>query len=420
MHRFRDRRQAGGMLARELSRFAHDSSTVVLAIPRGGVPVASEIARALSVPLDVFLVRKLGVPGQEELAMGAIASGGTRFLNTDVVESFGIPATVIDAVAAAEKTELDQRERIYRAGRQRIPLSGKTVILVDDGLATGASMRVAIRALRLEGPRRIVVAVPVGAMETCASLRAETDELVCLQTPDPFGAVGNWYEQFGQTGDSEVRALLANQNAEQHVRIRCDGVELAGDLAVPAGAGGLVLFAHGSGSSRHSPRNRLVAEELNRAGFATLLMDLMTEDEERIAHLRFDIPLLARRLAGATEWAASNPQTRKLPVGYFGASTGAAAALVAAASHPEIRAIVSRGGRPDLAADALDRVQAPSLFLVGGNDAPVIEYNEEARLRMRVPAKIEIIPGATHLFEEPGALERVAERAVEWFRQYLR
>jgi dienelactone hydrolase len=257
-------------------------------------------------------------------------------------------------------------------------------------------------------------------METCATLRAETDEVICLQTPDPFGAVGYWYEEFGQTGDSEVRVLLANQNAKQPVRIRCDGVELAGDLVVPAGAGGLVLFAHGSGSSRHSPRNRLVAGKLNRAGFATLLMDLMTEDEERIAHLRFDIPLLARRLAGATDWAALNPQTRKLPVGYFGASTGAAAALVAAASHSEIRAIVSRGGRPDLAAQALDRVQAPSLFLVGGNDAPVIEWNEEARLRMQVPAKIEIIPGATHLFEEPGALERVAERAVEWFSQYLR
>src|ERR671932_1952781 len=211
---------------------------------------------------------------------------------------------------------------------------------------------------------------------------------------------------------------------ERLVRVPADTVVLEGNLGVPDGARGVVLFAHGIGSGRDSPRNRYVARVLREAGLATLLIDLLTVEEEevdlRTRHLRFDIGLLAERLGGATEWLARNSATRNLWVSYFGASTGAGAALVAAAEHPEsISAIVSRGGRPDLAGPALSRVAAPTLLIVGGNDFPVIDMNREALEQMRTEKRLEIIPGATHLFEEPGALEQVARLATDWFGRHL-
>jgi putative phosphoribosyl transferase len=212
---------------------------------------------------------------------------------------------------------------------------------------------------------------------------------------------------------------------EEHaVRLNAGGVALSGDLALPEGVRALVLFAHGSGSSRFSPRNRYVAEQLNAAGLATLLVDLLTPDEEALdqqtAELRFDIGLLAQRLVGVSDWLRQQPQTRDLALGYFGASTGAAAALVAAAARPQaVGAVVSRGGRPDLAGDALPLVQAPTLLIVGGNDRQVIALNQAALERMRCERRLVIVPGATHLFEEPGALEEVARLARDWFLRYL-
>jgi putative phosphoribosyl transferase len=208
------------------------------------------------------------------------------------------------------------------------------------------------------------------------------------------------------------------------VRIRAGPATLEGDLQIPEGAVGVVLFAHGSGSGRHSTRNRYVAGELQAAGLATLLLDLLTPEEEAVdqhtAHLRFDIPLLAERLVATTRWLGEDPATRALRVGYFGASTGAGAALVAAAKVPEqIGAVVSRGGRPDLAGDALPRVGAATLFIVGGRDLAVLELNRIAMARMQAVTRLEIVPGATHLFEEPGALETVAHLARDWFLRYL-
>jgi putative phosphoribosyl transferase len=225
-----------------------------------------------------------------------------------------------------------------------------------------------------------------------------------------------------------IQAGEAAPNADERlVRLTADSVPLEGNLGVPHREGqprGVVLFAHGSGSSRHSPRNRYVAQVLQRGGLATLLIDLLTADEEavdqRTGHLRFDIDLLAERLVNATDWLASQPDTSQLPVGYFGASTGAGAALVAAAKRPQvIRAIVSRGGRPDLAGPALADVQAPTLLIVGGDDTPVIGMNEEAQAQLRVETRLEIVAGATHLFEEPGALEEVARLARGWFERHL-
>ncbi|MEM2139805.1 dienelactone hydrolase family protein [Nitrososphaera sp.] len=211
---------------------------------------------------------------------------------------------------------------------------------------------------------------------------------------------------------------------ERPVRISSGKVTLDGDLAMPGRPRGIVVFAHGSGSSRHSPRNRHVARVLQDAGLATLLMDLLTVEEEAIdmytAQLRFDIGLLAKRLVGATDWLAENDLTKNLPIGYFGASTGAAAALVAAAERQQaVKAIVSRGGRPDLAFDSLPKVRAPTLLIVGGDDEPVIGMNREAMAKMKAERELVIVPGATHLFEEPGKLDEVAALARDWFLRHL-
>jgi len=207
MH-YRDRSEAGQLLAARLADYADRPDVLVLALPRGGVPVAAEVAHALHAPFDVFLVRKLGLPSHEELAMGAIACGGVRVLNEDVVRALQVPDDVIETVAAAEQQELQRRERLYRGDRPPLDVVGKTVILVDDGLATGASMRAAVGALRQVGPARIVVAVPVGSVDTCAELRHLADDVVCAYTPEPFRAVGLWYEDFAQVTDQVVRELL--------------------------------------------------------------------------------------------------------------------------------------------------------------------------------------------------------------------
>jgi putative phosphoribosyl transferase len=213
--RFRDRAEAGRILAEKLKTYVNRPDVVVLALPRGGVPVAFEVARKLNAPLDVFLVRKLGVPGQAELAMGAIASGGVRVLNKDVVDYLRIPEEIIDAVAAKEQKELDRRERAYRGYAGAPDVRGRAVILVDDGLATGSTMRAAVTALREQQPARITVAVPVAARATCDEFRSEVDEIVCAVTPEPFRAVGHWYEDFAQTTDEEVHDLLALAVREQ-------------------------------------------------------------------------------------------------------------------------------------------------------------------------------------------------------------
>jgi putative phosphoribosyl transferase len=206
---FRNRSEAGRRLAGHLRDFVGQSDVLVLALPRGGVPVAFEVARALSAPLDVFLVRKLGAPGYEELAMGAIATGGVTVVNDEAVHGLGIPEQLIEAVAARERQELERRERVYRDDRHAPDLHGRTVILVDDGLATGSTMRAAIAAVRQQGPARVVVAVPVGALNTCAELQDVADDVVCARTPEPFFSVGSWYQDFEQTTDEEVRTLLA-------------------------------------------------------------------------------------------------------------------------------------------------------------------------------------------------------------------
>ena len=216
--RYANRREAGVVLAGQLRDFADRTDVVVLGLPRGGMPVAFEVATALNAPLDVFVVRKLGLPGHPELAMGAIASGGVRVLNDDLLRQLHVPPSAIDAVARAEQTELERRERAYRGARPPVPLEGRIVILVDDGLATGSTMRAAVLAIRRVLPSQIVVAVPVGARETCHALDEVADEVVCARMPEPLTAVGLWYENFDQTTDEEVRRLLSSSSPLVDVR----------------------------------------------------------------------------------------------------------------------------------------------------------------------------------------------------------
>jgi putative phosphoribosyl transferase len=217
---YRNRREAGQVLATQLMKYANRQDVLVLALPRGGVPVAYEVAKALHAPLDVFLVRKLGVPGHEELAMGAIATGGIRVLNENVIRSLGIPDKLIEAVTEREQRELERREHLYRDDRSAPDVRGRTVILIDDGLATGATMRAAVRALRQEQPAHIVVAVPVAAPAACEEFRTEADDVVCAKTPEPFYGVGYWYEDFAQTSDQEVHDLLEQAEQEKPVAAR--------------------------------------------------------------------------------------------------------------------------------------------------------------------------------------------------------
>jgi len=430
--RFRDRTDAGRQLAAELVRHRYDRP-VVLALPRGGVPVGAEVAARLGAPLDVLVVRKLGCPGQPEFGIGAITEGGVRVLNRRAITALGITGAQLDAVAAAEGAEVERRVARYRRQRPATPVRGRTAIVVDDGLATGFTARAAITTLRARGPRRIVLAVPVGPSDTVMELRELADEVVCLHTPDVFLALGQWYDDFAQVGDTEVADLLDSAaptsddrngrpgSLVHDVRIPAGSVRLPGTLTVPASPVGSVIFAHGSGSSRLSPRNLAVGCALNAGGLATLLFDLLTPLEAADRANVFDIHLLSARLEHATRWLRAQPAIGMLPVGYFGASTGAAAALRAAARlGDEIAAVVSRGGRPDLAAGDLDAVTAPTLLVVGGRDTAVIDMNERALRELACSKRLAIVPGATHLFAEPGALEQVAELARAWFIAHLR
>jgi putative phosphoribosyl transferase len=419
---FRDRREAGRRLAERLSGL-RATSPLVLGLPRGGVPVAYEVAKALRAPLDILVVRKLGVPFQPELGMGAVGEDGVRVLNADVLRQAGVNEAQLAQVEARERAEVEERATRLRGGRPAIPLQGRTVVIVDDGLATGGTARAAVRVARERGAARVILAVPVAPPETVATLRRDADDVVAVETPEPFFAIGGWYSDFSPTSDDEVVELLvraAVSGADKEIVLPAEGRQLAGHLTIPSGARGLVVFAHGSGSGRHSPRNQAVAGALNDAGLGTLLFDLLSPDEETDRANVFDIPLLAGRLGAATTWVLDQDDAGALPIGFFGASTGAGAALWAAAEPDSpVRAIVSRGGRPDLAGARLDSVRAPTLLIVGGRDEAVLEMNRDAARHLACEHRIEVVPGATHLFEEPGALEAVADLAARWFLEHL-
>ncbi|NUP58136.1 MAG: phosphoribosyltransferase, partial [Pseudarthrobacter sp.] len=387
----------------------------------------------LDAPLDVIVVRKLGVPFQPEVAMGAIGEGDTRVLDPRTISLARVTEEDLRQVERQERALLESRVARFRQGRRRVDLAGRTAVIVDDGIATGSTARVACQVARQLGAAKVVLAAPVAPARAVVELK-EPDDVVCLLSPQNFQAVGYYYHDFSPTEDGEVVQLLdaaarpaqhprqngADAALDQEVEITSGRLTLHGNLYLPRGCGATVLFAHGSGSSRHSPRNRFVASVLNGAGLGTLLLDLLTPDEEVNRANVFDIGLLARRLVLATAWLESRQDTYAARVGYFGASTGAAAALWAAAEPgSRVAAVVSRGGRPDLAGPRLSGVRAPALLIVGGDDTQVLALNRQAMAQMAAPTRLEVVPGATHLFEEPGTLAMAATLAGDWFRHYL-
>lgn len=436
---FTDRTEAGRRLAEHLRHLEGRDDVVVLGLPRGGVPVAYQVAIALGVPMDVIVVRKLGVPYQPELAMGAIGEGGVRILDEEVVAAAGVSEQELEAVERRERAELERRAELFRAGREMISLEDRVAVIVDDGIATGSTIRTAARVARALGAAQTVIAAPVAPRDAAERLSDDADEVVVVETPYSFYAIGQFYRDFAQTADEEVTRLLERMGEEsavasapedpprhngvgvdEEVDLVAGNVILEGHLTVPVDSVGTVIFVHGSGSSRHSPRNRHVARLLNQAGLGTLLFDLLTRDEELDRGNVFDIDLLAGRLVEVTDWLTEYQEWPGRPIGYFGASTGAAAALRAAAEPGiDISAVVSRGGRPDLTGSRLTEVRAPVLFVVGGLDTVVLDLNRSAQAQLRCENRLEVVPGATHLFEEPGALDEVAELARHWFTTHF-
>ena len=453
---FIDRDQAGALLGDRLSQVPL-SDPVVLALPRGGVPVGYRVAQAIDAPLDIIVVRKLGVPFQPELAMGAIGEDGVRVMDDGVVSATGVKGAEIRAVEDRERAELERQVARYRATCPRIPLPGRTAVVVDDGIATGSTARAACLVARAHGATRVIVAAPVASRQSVALLGEVADEVIALEEPEPFYAVGQWYLDFQQTSDERVLSLLGASPRRhepsmagahgtprpapvaddppdppdpsdppdppdrfREVDSELGDVQMTGTVTLPADARGMVVFAHGSGSSRHSPRNRFVARVLNQAGLATLLFDLLTPDEEIRRANVFDVALLGGRLEEVTEWLVRLPEAVGLAVGYFGASTGSAASLWAAADAPgRIGAVVSRGGRPDLAGSHLARVVAPTLLIVGERDLDVLELNRQAQTELTCENRLVTVPHATHLFEEPGTLQVAADLATHWFLGHL-
>lgn len=436
--RFHDRSEAGRVLSARLEEF-RGTSALVLALPRGGVPVGWEIARALKLPLEVWVTRKIAAPQDPALGIGAVAEDGTLYVDRALLDSLGLDESFAFHEAEREAAIAQRRARVLRRNAPAPDVEGRTVILVDDGVATGGTIRAAATSLRRRGASRIVAAVPVAQAGVLDELRSEVDGIVCLQPVHWVGAIGAWYEDFGQVTDEEVLALLEDAREsprpveaspgrppghDEYVRLALPDAALEGELTVPEHAHGLVLFAHGSGSSRASPRNRYVARILNGAGLSTLLFDLLTRQEEArdamTGELRFNVELLARRLTAVTQRVSRWPQFAHTPIGYFGASTGAAAALIAAAEAPDrVAAVVSRGGRPDLAMPWLAQVRCATLFIVGGADEQVLELNRRAMAHLTCACELSIIEDATHLFEEPGALDEVARLSARWFSIHL-
>lgn len=433
---FHDRSDAGRRLALRLQPL-HGQDIVVLGVPRGGIPVAFEVATALDAPLDVILVRKLGVPHQPELGFGAIGEDGVHIVNDIVVQQAQLTDDAMAEVEHQEREELSRRAVRLRSAHPRIPLTGRTALIVDDGVTTGATARTACRIARAHGAARVVLAVPVAARDALTPLKREADEVICLETPTWFLAVGQWYRAFGQPTDDQIIELLdraANGAPEPQQRIAhstpplrddevhviAGNIELTGHLTIPVDPIGLVVFANPSGSGHHSPRNRHLAGVLQQAGLGTLVFDLLTPDEEIHRTRVFDIDLLAARLVDVTGWLTRQQHTEGLPIGYFAADTGTAAALRAATSpRVDIAAVVSRSGRPELTRDALARVHAPTLLVVGGIDPLMLRLNQRAQAAMSCATAVMVVPGATRSFTEPGALQTVADLARDWFLTHL-
>ena len=422
----KDRSDAGTRLARLLMAF-RGKRPLVLGTPCGGVAVARAVADQLDGDLDVVLAQALCAPAHGELVIGAVDEQGHVVMADDVGPE-AVSDAYVEQEAARQFQLIRQHRRLYCPHRAASDPRGRLVIVVDDGATPRAALAAALKVVRKRRPARLVCAVPVLSPLDLEAIRREADDVVCLASPASFESIGPFFEHFDPVVDEEVISLLSQRPGPEDgggSQQRCaqfvvDDVTLDGDLQVPPYPRGIVVFAHGAGSSRKSERNRFVASVLQRRGFATLLFDLLDAPGDSAASRRTDIAIQARRLDAVLDGLARDMSIKALPIGLFGAGTGAAAALIVAADRTDVRAVVARGGRPDLVdRDRLSRLTSPTLLIVAGLNEEVAACNRLALSAMSTHVELVSIPGATHLFKESGALERVATLASEWFIRWL-
>ncbi|WP_017601798.1 phosphoribosyltransferase family protein [Nocardiopsis lucentensis] len=421
---FTDRSEAGRRLAERVRPFAV-RDPLVLALPRGGVPVGAELARLLDADFDVLMVRKVGLPGRPELGVGAISEDGHVIFDDLALARMRIPRQALAETVEAERKELERRRRAYRGDRPTPRITGRDCVVVDDGVATGGTARAALHMVRQADPAQLVLAVPVAAPEAVASLREEADELVVLSAPDNFHAVGEWYRDFSQLSDGHVTAILAERgrahppaDVARGVRIRAGEDYLDGDLTMPAALRGAIVLAVGEG--RTDPRWRAIASVLRRSGYATLLLDLVTAGERAEHAEGVGTEVLGERLNAAVTWLRRATDAANEPVGVLGSGTAGPAALVTAAERPrDVGAVVVYGGRIDLAEPALSRVRAPVMVLLESGDSFVRELSEWARGRMAGPTDLRVMPGAEQLLEGGQEWRQVAVETLDWFDRHL-
>lgn len=429
MH-FKNRKQAGKILSEKLSLINFDkTNTVIIALPRGGVPVAYEIAMDLKFPLDIVLVKKIGAPYNPELATGVVGENSEVFYNTDLLKYLGYDHRDIEPMKDMALAKLKKNSEIFRQGYMPLILEDKDIILVDDGISSGATMEMAVQLLRKKRVKKIIIASPVAPADVIEKLSRLVDQVITAISPEIFTSIGEWYDDFTQVETKEVINILKefrtaqNTLLPQAVTILDGNSSLEGQLYLAPKIKSWIIFAHGSGSSHKSVRNNIVAQELSRSGHATLLLDLLTLEEDENYNNRFNVYFLTQRLLAATLWLINSKYYDKgTPIGFFGASTGSAAALMAAATSPleyPLYAITSRGGRPDIVDEKiLSRVHVPTLLIVGGEDHEVIKLNEKSAIY--IPnCRVVIVPHATHLFEEAGTFDEVTRLAIQWFDEHV-
>lgn len=437
---FLDREDAGRRLSAALAHLRHEDP-VVLAVPCGGVEVGAQVARGLRASLDVVAVCRLGAPTRPDLAAGVLGEGGIWEPDLQVIADLHVAGHDLAEARRRVGAEVGERARRWRRGRRRTTLAGRVVVLVDDGMETGATMQTACRVVRAAGARRVVVAVPVASAQAVTRLGEIADEVVVLVMPAAFSALEKWYVALGPVPDEEVTRVLSEGPAGRscaEVRVPLAPGALQGLLTIPPAAAGVVVLAYGPGADRAGSAD--IAQSLCHLGLATLLLDLLSPEEaarnaaaeagaggldpdglaERLDVERLDVETLAGRLGVAVRWLAGEPGTAGLPVGLFGTGAGADAALVVA-TDPDagIRAVVTCGALLAPAAARLPGVGAPTLLVVGGADTAVRHANEQAQARLGSANELVVVPGAGHLLEEPGALDAVAQVTSHWFAERL-
>ncbi|WP_026118320.1 phosphoribosyltransferase family protein [Nocardiopsis salina] len=419
---FTDRIQAGDRLAERVRPLAVDDP-VVLALPRGGVPVGAELAHALELDFDVLLVRRIDVPGVPGTAAGAVSEDGHVFYDDRALARLRLPRRALEHAVEDERAELARTSDLYRGERPLPSVAGRDCVVVDDGADTGVTARAALRMLRAQAPSRLVLAVPVASPEAVEVLRPEVDELVVLSVPDNFRAVGDWYREFGPLTDGHVSAILderarvrGGQESVRGVRVRAGRVRLDGELTVPTPLRGAVVMALGEDSG--DPRWKGVAAILRRAGYATLSLDLLTADER--ADGGAEAGPLGERLGEAVTWLRRSTDAAEGPLAILGSGSAAPVALVTAAERPEdVGAVVVHGGRIDRAEESLAAVRAPVLVLLESRDSFVREIGEWARGRLGGPSGLEVLTGTEDVLRGAWNWRRVASESVAWFERHL-